>query len=276
MKNISNWRSVRVWEGHIERQLRQRHSLSLHGVCIGFFTLGLMWLIAHLQMMMGLESLALRYLITLGTGYLAYLGVLRLWAASLLRRGAPGNDEDFVSGAADLVDVAAALPGHHFGVVEGVEIQAGRGGDFGGGGASGHFNEVVDPPGSGLGDAAGGALDALGSVDEGTVVAIPVIAIFLIGAAVFFSAGSLLLLFFGWDVLLTVAVELAFSYVSARVAVRVVREGWMSAAVRLTWKPLLGAIVCAVILGAAIDHFIPDAHSLPQALGLIGTHSSTK
>jgi hypothetical protein len=57
--------------------------------------------------------------------------------------------------------------------------------------------------------------------------------------------------------------------VSARTAVRVVREGWLSAAVRLTWKPLLGALFCAVLLGATIDHFIPAAHSLPQAINLI-------
>ena len=31
MKNLSNWRSVRVLEGRIERELRQRHSLALHG-----------------------------------------------------------------------------------------------------------------------------------------------------------------------------------------------------------------------------------------------------
>jgi hypothetical protein len=48
--------------------------------------------------------------------------------------------------------------------------------------------------------------------------------------------------------------------------VRVTREGWTSAAVRLTWKPLAGAVLCAVMLGATIDYFIPTAQSLPQAL----------
>ena len=119
-------------------------------------------------------------------------------------------------------------------------------------------------------------MDVLGGADEGAVVVIPVVAIFLIGAAVFLGAGSLLLLFFGFEVLLTVAVELAFSYVSARAAVRMVREGWMSAAVRLTWKPLLGALACAVALGAAIDHFIPAANiktlsSREHSYGIIAT-----
>ena len=120
-----------------------------------------------------------------------------------------------------------------------------------------------------MGDLVGGAIDAADSADEAAVVVIPVVAVFLMGCAVFFGAGSLLLAYFGWEALLAVAVELAFSYASARVAVRVVRKGWLSAALRLTWKPLLGAVVCAVMLGAAIDYFVPAAHSLPQAIKLL-------
>ena len=92
---------------------------------------------------------------------------------------------------------------------------------------------------------------------------------FGIGAALILGAGSLAMLFFGWDALLTVAVEIAFSVATARAAVGVEREGWLSAAVRLTWKPLLGALVCAVLLGATIDHFLPHVHSLPEALRVI-------
>ena len=58
-----------------------------------------------------------------------------------------------------------------------------------------------------------------------------------LGAA---GAGALAMLFFSWDVLLAVAVELAFSVAAVRVATRVEREGWLTAAVRLTWKPLFG------------------------------------
>eukprot|EP01032_Pedospumella_encystans_P032687 gene32687-biopygen26955 len=55
----------------------------------------------------------------------------------------------------------------------------------------------------------------------------------------------------------------------ARAAVRVAREGWLMAAVRLTWKPLLGAVACAVILGATLDHFLPEARSLPEAVRML-------
>ena len=91
----------------------------------------------------------------------------------------------------------------------------------------------------------------------------------VIGVALLLGVGALALLYFGWEVLLTVAVELAFSVSTARAFVGVEREGWLSAVVRLTWKPLLGAVVCAVLLGATIDHFIPQAQSLPEALRIL-------
>jgi hypothetical protein len=37
----------------------------------------------------------------------------------------------------------------------------------------------------------------------------------------------------------------------------------------VTWKPLLGALLCAVLLGGFIDYFIPTAQSLPQAVKII-------
>ena len=62
MKNLSNWRSVRLWETALERDLHQRHSLRTHGLLIGSFTLLLMWGVSALQMhLLHVDSLALRY-----------------------------------------------------------------------------------------------------------------------------------------------------------------------------------------------------------------------
>jgi hypothetical protein len=260
MKNLSNWRSVRLWESSVQKDLRSRHTLWLHGLCIGTLVLGAMWATSHLQMVLGSDSLALRYLVTLGAGYVFYLLILRLWAASLVRRDPTGLD--------GINDLPVPDIGSGPGVGSGGGIQCGGGGDFAGGGATGDFSVAGDAA-SPLGDIAGGALEVAAGADEGAVVVVPVVAIFLVGCALLFGAGSLLLLYFGWEALLTVAVEVAFSYVSARTAVRVVREGWLSAAIRLTWKPLLGALACAVLLGGTIDYFMPTAQSLPQAITLM-------
>ena len=279
MKNQSNWRSVRLVESRLQHALRQRHSFRLHGLCIGLVTLALTWGASHVQMLLGVDSLAVRYLVSLGLGYLGYLLMLRIWAGALVDR--PGSGKADVPDFPDVSGLVQSWPsgGSDGGKVVPVDLKSGGGGDFAGGGASGDFSGPgdtvwVSQAGDGgdvLGDLAGGAIDAAASADEGAVVVVPVAVIFLLGCVVFLGAGTLLMLYFGWEALLAVAVELSFSYVTARSAVRVVREGWLAAVLRLTWKPLLGTVVCAFILGAGIDYFVPAADSLPHAIRLLRT-----
>ncbi|WP_440106423.1 hypothetical protein [Acidovorax sp. BL-A-41-H1] len=264
----SSWRAVRMPQLHphdVVQTLQQRHSLRWHGLLIGSFTLLLMWLTSHVQMRLGVESLALRYLVTLSVGYVAYLLVVRAWAARLVRDEDSGGLEggsDAVEIAADVADMAWSRGGGNSGTVP---VRMPRLSEVQPGIDAGSSSGALD----GLGDMASGAVDAIGSADDGAVVVVPIVAIFPIGAALVFGAGSLAMLFFGWDVLLAVAVEVAFSVVAARAAVGVEREGWLAAAVRLTWKPLLGALLCAVVLGATIDHFLPGVQSLPEAVRAI-------
>jgi hypothetical protein len=259
---------VRRWEAATRDRLRRNYALWLHGWFIGLVVMGLMWAAASLQMVVGSESLALRYLVTLSVGYLAFLLVLRWWGGTLVgERADAGGDLPDVVGDLPIPDAALNIVSD-----AGGSMLSGGGGDFGGGGASGVFDVASDVGSSAAGDIASGALEVAGGADEGAVVVVPVVVVFLAGCLVVFGAGSLLLLYFGSEALLTVAVEIAFGYVSARTAVRMAREGWLSAAVRLTWKPLLGALVCAVLLGGLIDHFLPQARSLPHAVQLVRGH----
>ena len=278
----SNWRSVRIWESDTRQHLRKKHSMWLHGWCIGALVMVAMWASAYLQMLVGVDSLALRYGLTLGVGYAAYLAVIRVWAGMLVGESAPldGVDAGDALDAGELAVEAAGQVAGQLGRVAGSVVRSGGGGDFGGGGAALDFAAAGDG-GSGLasgaadaiadagGDVVGGVFEAAGSADEGIVVVVPVLIVFLIACAVILGAGSLMLLYFGADVLMAVAVEIAFSYVTARTAVKVARQGWLWAAVRLTWKPLLGALFAAVLLGALLDHFVPQANSLPEAFRML-------
>ena len=260
----SDFRSIRVAEEALIRHLRRRHTLWLHGALMGLITLLVMWGVSAALRHGGVDALALRYAAALGAGYLAYLLLLRLWAGMLVReqeRGVPdpgGLDLPWPDGG-----------GGHCGA-DG--IRSGGGGDFGGGGADGSFDALADGAseagGSLLGDAAG-ALDGLGAADEGAIVVIPVLAVFAAVLAALLGAGWLLLLYFGSELLLAAAVELAFAYTAARTVVRVERQGWLLAAIRLSWKPLLGALVSAVALGVLIDHFVPQAGTLAEAVRVL-------
>ncbi len=263
----SSFGSVRVDVAALTRRdLRSRHVLWLHGWAMGLLTLGVMWLTTALLRWAGVDTLALRYALTLGMGYLCYLALVRVWAGMLIRREAP-----------DIPDLVPDLPGgasSHPG--SGGGVQSGGGGDFGGGGADAGFDGAADAAFDAPADAfsgvldevASGAFEAAGAADEGVIVVIPVLAVFMVVLATVFGAGWLLWLSFGTEALLAVAVELAFAYTASRTVVQVEREGWLLAAIRLTWKPLLGALICAVLLGALIDHFMPDAGSLPEAMRL--------
>src|SRR5262245_19235013 len=102
MKNLSNWRSVRLLEQSLENRLRRNHRLWLHGWCIGLLVLGAMWATSDLQMVWGSGSLGLRYAITLGVGYLIYLAVIRTWAGALVGERGSSFDAPSFDGLGDL------------------------------------------------------------------------------------------------------------------------------------------------------------------------------
>jgi hypothetical protein len=246
----SSFSSVRApHDAFIRHHLRSRYTLWLHGWVMGLLTLGVMWGCTAGLRYAGVDSLALRYALSLGAGWLCYLLLLRIWASALLRRENPLD--------------AAPDPGLP-------DIGNGHRSDGGPGDAGGpDLTADAGDASSALGDAASGALDAAGAADEAAIVIIPVLAVFALVLAVALGAGWLLLAYFGTDALLAVAVELAFAWTAARTATRVERQGWLPAAIRLTWKPLLGALTSAVLLGALIDHFVPQADTLPAAVKLL-------
>ena len=189
----SNWRRMRVpCREDFQQSLQRRNSLTLHGWVIGLFMMSFMWAMSRFQwMFLGDGSLALRYLVTLGSGYLVYLLVLHEWTKwILLKEEHEGTDID----VGDALDIADAV------------------------------TPRID--GSGLGDVASGALDGLGAADEGAIVVVPVVAIFVAVVALVMGAGALMWLYFGSEVLLAVAVELAFSVATARALMGAERAGW--------------------------------------------------
>lgn len=227
------------FERRVRADLRRRRWLRVHAFFLGLLCFLACWAISAALMRAGVASLALRWPLALAGGYLVFLALLWLWCRWLLSRGEA--EGDWPLDAAD-----AAL--------------SGRGG---GGGV-----ECGDS-GLEMGDLADGALNLAGAADEGAVALVPLAVV--IGIAVLIATGLSVAVFglFGVEVLLGVAVEIAFAAAGGALAFRARREGWLLHATGRTWRPMLAIVVVAALLGGVIDHWLPQAGSLPQAIRLL-------
>jgi hypothetical protein len=247
------------------RDLRRRHWLRLHVFVIALLTLGSLWLASAILMHAGVDSLGLRYAMALPLAYALYLLLLRLWAQWLARHGGSSGSGDGVN--LDLPDFQGAeLPT----LDGGAGFGSGGGGDFGGGGASGSWAPDADTA-KGLADAAESAGSALGGLDEGIVVAVPIAVVLGLMALLTGLLGTGVFMLFGVETLLAVTVEVALASVAGSLAYKGFTEGWLGSALRHTGRGFVAAWVLSVLLGCGVDHWIPAAQTLPQALRILGT-----
>lgn len=269
----SSLKSARFTAHHMRQSLTKRYSLRLHGFFLGTLTLGITWLSSAALLFSGVESMAVRYGVAFLIGYLAYIGLLRLWAWHICTPSSRANDAgDGLEVAVDALDLLTMYRRNPASVSN--VMVSGNGGDFGGGGANGSWGMTgADDGTSAMGEVVGGAFKGAGEVisgsDDGAVVVIPIVAIFIMALLFFVGLGSIAFLYFGSEVLLTVAVQLAFSYTASNAAVKIASEGWLGSVWRITWKPMLGSLLCAVALGAMFDVFVPHANTMVEVVRTI-------
>jgi hypothetical protein len=190
-----------------------------------------------------------------------YLLLVRLWAGCMLRQDGGDVPLDLFSGSQAKASPADA------------GLESGQGGTFGGGGASGQWGEeralqLELPVLSEAASASSSTLDVPGldALDGDGVVLVPVLLLFAGLLLLVTGAGSLLWLVLGSELFLAVAVEVAFAILMARTLYVVEREGWLLVALRLSYKPMLSALIAAVLLGAAVDWLFPHADMLAQVI----------
>jgi hypothetical protein len=242
--------------------LHRHRWLRLHVSMIALLTLGSLWLASTAFMHAGVASLGLRYALALPVAYGLYLLLLRLWAHWLSRHD--GGD----GSTTDLPDWQGAdLP-----TPDGPGFRSGGGGDFGGAGASGSWTPDGDAAG-GLADAAGEAASAAGDLDEGIVIAVPLAVVLGLAALLAGLLGTGVFMVFGVEVLVAVTVEVALASVAGSLAYKGFAEGWLGSALRRTFRGFAVAWVLGVLLGCGVDHWLPAAQSLPEAVRMLRTGS---
>jgi hypothetical protein len=258
------------FERSVRADIRRRRWIRIHVFLIGLVTFAILWGISHTLLLAGIESIALRHGVALLGAYVIYLGLLWAWCRWLISR----DDGSFDIGDPGF-DLSSARPSGT-GSADAPVFRSGCGGDFGGGGASGSFDAadgvgeavsaVASSGSSPVGEVASTAAEVIGSADEGAVVLVPVA--LAIGVAVGLATvlGFAVFGLFGVEVLMGVAVEIAFASAGGALALKAQREGWLGHAVRRTVGPMAIVLAITVLTGLSIGHWLPGVKTLPQVL----------
>jgi hypothetical protein len=237
--------------------LQERRWLRLHVLLLAALTTALCWGVSALLRRAGVESLAWRPLAAVLLTWPLYLGLLWAWGHWLVSE----RDDSLL----DAVDGADALDGAARLAVDGSRAVARS--------LSRSPSPVPEGTLSDAGsDAVSGALDslgALGDADEGAVVVVPLAVVVGVAVALATALGFAVFGLFGVDVLLGVAVEVAFASMGGALAWRARREGWLMHALRRTTAPMIGLALAVGVAGVLLAHWLPEARTLPEALRLL-------
>lgn len=258
------------FERRVRADLRQRRWLRVHVMLIGTLTFLACWGISSALLHVGVSSLPMRHAGALLGAYGVYLLLLWMWSHYLLNRD---------DGTLDLFDGLNAIdlgPSGESRAAASPTFRSGGGGDFGGGGATSEWSDdVVSSSSKGVfdsaGDAVSGTMEGLGSADEGAVIAIPLIVIVGVAALLAAALGFAVVGLFGIEVLVGVAVEIAFASAGGAIALKARREGWMTHAIKRTAGPMAAVLVASVLASMTVAHWLPDVKTLPDAIRLISS-----
>ncbi len=221
--------------------LQGRFFLRVHMslILIGTFLAGLA--ATKLLLMVGVVSLALRYVLAVCAAYLVFLALIKLW---LIYVRADRTGIDLSADGLDWLDVPSV----------GAE-ELDPGGGFGGGGATGAWGNAAPVKSGGSSSSFDLSLDG----DEWLVVILflaLVLSLLLVGVYIIYTAPALLA---------EAAFEALLAGTLVRRAKRIERTGWVGAVWRATVWPFLLIVALSGGLGWAVKKQCPEATRLRDA-----------
>lgn len=211
------------------------------------------FLTSYSLLYLGLDTMWLRYLVSLGAAYIVFMALLGVWLSWKTNRSS--TDLDGLDMAPDIYFPNGSTPSPTG------DFVSGHGGDFGGGGASGEFSSGNE------GEIIGEAFGACAQAEEAAVPLMVILAliiglfsIFILTFSLVFSAPVLfseLLV----DGMLSVSLYRRLKGIDSR--------HWLESAIKRTFWPFTFVTLTFVAVGLTVQHFMPHVHSLGDIVRIL-------
>ncbi len=215
----------------------------------------------------GLQHMMIRFIIVLTFAYLSFFFFMKLWLYYLT---APFRKNRQVRNLLDAVDVINGPP--HFLTKSGEQVVNGHGGEFGGAGASGSWENVgcasdmsvsedmtgsAESIGETTAETAGEAISGL--ADEGGILLIPLALLLL---AIF--GGGIYLIYEAPVIISEAAFELILATSLIKKARKIDNPNWIGSVFRSTWLTFSLTLAITIIAGWALVAYCPQAAKITE------------
>lgn len=210
------------------------------------------FLTSYSLLSLGLSTMWLRYLVSIGAAYIVFLALLGVWLSWKTNKH---------SANVDGLDLAPDIYFPNSNSSSTTDIVSGKGGEFHGGGASGDFSSGDE--GEIIGEAFGAAAQAEEAAVPLMVILALIIAFFSIFIVTFSLISSAPILFSELlvDGMLSVSLYRRLKGIDSR--------HWLESAIKKTFGPFTLATLTFVVLGWTVEHFMPNAHSLGDIIRIL-------
>ena len=224
---------------------------------------------SKILLIVGLQHMIIRFIIVLTFAYLSFFLFMKLWLHYLTT---PYRKNRQDGSLLDAVDVITSVP--DFTSTSGAQVVKGHGGEFGGAGASGSWendSSLSDIP---VSEGMTGSAESIGEItaeasgeavaglaDEGVILLIPLALLLLV-----IFGGGVYLIYEAPVIISEAAFELILATTLLKKAKKIDNPNWMGSVFRSTWPAFSLTLVITIVIGWALMAYCPQATKITEVL----------
>jgi hypothetical protein len=224
---------------------------------------------SKILLIVGLQHMIIRFIIVLTFAYLSFFLFMKLWLHYLTT---PYRKNRQDGSLLDAVDVISSVP--DFSSTGGSQVVKGHGGEFGGAGASGSWENDSSSSDIPVSEGMTGTAESIGEIttetsgeaisglaDEGGILLIPLVLLLL---GIF--GGGIYLIYEAPVIISEAAFELILATTLIKKARKIDNTNWMGSVFRSTWPAFLLTLIITIITGWGLMTYCLQATKITEVL----------